>query len=155
MQPPGARAGGLLHDAAMRHSGAMRSLRSRLVVAWVLSLMAALAVGGVLVQLYRLSSAAQTGLRAAMLEQGCALVADTYAFYVAGWAGPRQPRALEGFGRELQGVVGMALAGRRGVAPPFVSVDGGGMVQLQEALRPLPEVLGNIWIRRRRRRRWQ
>lgn len=47
------------------------------------------------------------------------------------------------------------MAGRRGVAPPFVSVDGGGMVQLQEALRPLPEVLGNIWIRRRRRRRWQ
>ena len=104
----------------------MRSLRSRLVVAWVLSLMAALAVGGVLVQLYRLSSDAQTGLRAAVLEQGCALLAETYAFYVAGWAGPRQPRELEGFRRELQGVVGMALAGRPGLEAGIWPADGAG-----------------------------
>ncbi len=107
--------GGLLPGGAMGHSGAMRSLGSRLVVAWVLSLMAALAVGAVLVQLYRLSSAAQAGLRTAELEQGCALLAETYGFYVAGWAGPGQARELEGFRRELQGVVGMALAGRPGL----------------------------------------
>lgn len=44
------------------------------------------------------------------------------------------------------------MTGRRGVAPPFVSVDGGGMVQLQSVLQPLPEVLGNGYIRRRRGR---
>lgn len=108
----------------MRHSNPMRSLGSRLVVAWVLSLMAALAVGGVLVQLYRLSSAAQTGLRTAVLEQGCALLAETYGYYVAGWAGPRQPREQEGFRRELQGVVAMALAGRPGLEGGLWHADG-------------------------------
>ena len=93
----------------------MRSLRSRLVVAWVLSLAAALAVGAVLVQLYRLSSAAQSGLSAAVLEQGCAGIAENYAYFTAGWAGPGQPRELEGFRRDLQGVVGLALAGRSGL----------------------------------------
>jgi hypothetical protein len=96
----------------MDYSRRMRSLRSRLVVAWVLSLAAALAVGAVLVQLYRLSSDAQSGLSAAMLEHGCAAVAETYGFFVAGWAGPRQAGEMEGFRRDLQGVLGMALAGR-------------------------------------------
>ena len=93
----------------------MRSLRSRLMVAWVLSLAAALVVGGVLVQLYRLSSDAQSGLSEAVLEQGCAEVAATYGFFVAGWAGPRRDGEMEGFRRDLEGVVGMALAGRRGL----------------------------------------
>ncbi len=110
----------------MGHSAAMRSLGSRLVVAWVLSLMAALAVGAVLVQLYRLSSAAQAGLRTAVLEQGCALLGETYGFYVAGWAGPGQGRELEGFRRELQGVVGMALAGRPGVEAGIWQTEGAG-----------------------------
>jgi signal transduction histidine kinase len=93
----------------------MRSLRSRLVVAWVLALAAALAVGGVLVQLYRLSSAAQSGLSVATLEQGCAAIGDSYSYFVAGWAGPRQAGEMEGFRRDLQGVVSMALGGRGGL----------------------------------------
>lgn len=93
----------------------MRSLRSRLVVAWVLALAAALAVGGVLVQLYRLSSDAQSGLSVALLEQGCAAIADSYSYFVAGWAGPRQAGEVEGFRRDLQGVVSMALGGRGGL----------------------------------------
>ncbi len=99
----------------MLYSRVMRSLRSRLVVAWVLSLAAALTVGAVLVQLYRLSSDAQSGLSEAVLEQGCAEIAGTYGFFVAGWAGPRRDGELEGFRRDLEGVVGMALAGRRGL----------------------------------------
>ena len=118
--------GGLLPGGAMGHSAAMRSLGSRLVVAWVLSLMAALAVGAVLVQLYRLSSAAQAGLRTAVLEQGCTLLTETYGFYVAGWAGPEQARELEGFRRELQGVVGMALAGRPGLEAGVWQTEGAG-----------------------------
>ena len=91
----------------------MRSLRSRLMVAWVLSLAAALAMGAVLVQLYRLSSDAQSGLSAAVLEQGCAAIAENYSYFVAGWAGPRQPGEFDGFRRDLQGVVELALSGRR------------------------------------------
>lgn len=101
--------------ARMGYSRGMRSLRSRLILAWVLSLAAALAVGGVLVQLYRLSSDAQSGLSAAVLEQRCADIADSYAYFVAGWAGPRQAGELDGLGTELRGVVGAAMGGRRGL----------------------------------------
>ncbi len=93
----------------------MRSLRSRLVVAWVLSLAAALAVGAVLVQLYRQSSAAQSGLGAAVLGQACEAVAETYSFYVAGWTGPRDARDDVAFRRDLEAVVRLALAGRPGL----------------------------------------
>ena len=85
----------------------MRSLRSRLMVAW------ALAMGAVLVQLYRLSSDAQSGLSAAVLEQGCAAIAENYSYFVAGWPGPRQHSEFDGFRRDLQGVVALALSGRR------------------------------------------
>jgi signal transduction histidine kinase len=93
----------------------MRSLRSRLLVAWVLSVAAALAVGAVLVQLYRQSSEAQSGLGAAVLAQACEAVGETYAFYTAGWAGPRDARDEAAFRRDLEAVVQMALAGRRGL----------------------------------------
>lgn len=93
----------------------MRSLRSRLLVAWVLSVAAALAVGAVLVQLYRQSSAAQSGLGAAMLAQACEAVGETYGFYTAGWAGPRGAGDEAAFRRDLEAVVQMALPGRRGL----------------------------------------
>ncbi len=94
----------------------MRSLRSRLLVAWVLSLAAALGVGAVLVQLYRQSSAAQSGLSDAVLEQGCAAIAENYAYYVAGWAGPREGPEEARFRRDLAAVVGLAMTGRAGLA---------------------------------------
>jgi len=47
-----------------------------------------------------------------MLEQGCAAIGDAYAYFVAGWAGPRQGGEVERFRRDLQGVVGMALGGQ-------------------------------------------
>ena len=93
--------------ARMGYSRGMRSLRSRLILAWVLSLAAALAVGGVLVQLYRLSSDAQSGLSAAVLEQRCADIADSYAYFVAGWAGPRQAGVYR---QTLWGNLGLTIA---------------------------------------------
>jgi len=109
----------------------MQSLRARLLVAWVLSLAAALGVGAVLVQLYRQSSAAQSGLSAAVLEQGCAAIAENYTFYVAGWAGPRGGREEAGFRRDLAAVVGLAMAGRAGQEAGIwrVAVAGAGEVE--------------------------
>ncbi len=85
------------------------------MVAWALSLAAALAMGAVLVQLYRLSSDAQSGLSAATLEQSCAAITENYSFFVAGWGGPRHEAEFDGFRRDLPGVIGMALSGRRQV----------------------------------------
>ena len=100
----------------------MRSLRSRLLVLWALSLAASVAVGLLLVQLYRQSSSAETSRAEAALSQACDAIGDRYAYFATGWAGP-QPGAPSGgvdagLRRDLAAVVTSALA-------PLAGIDGG------------------------------
>ena len=62
----------------------MRSLRSRLLVLWALSLAASVAVGLLLVQLYRQSSSAETSRAEAALSQACDAIGDRYAYFATG-----------------------------------------------------------------------
>lgn len=55
---------------------------------WALSLAASLAVGLLLLQLYRVSSGAETGRAEIALRQGCEAIGDSYGYFAAGWAGP-------------------------------------------------------------------
>lgn len=87
----------------------MRSLRSRLALLWVLSLAASLAVGGLLVSLYRTSAAAQGARAETLAARACDLIADRWAFYAAGWAGPAPPAGDAGFRRDLERVLAVAL----------------------------------------------
>ena len=87
----------------------MRSLRSRLALLWILSLAASLAVGVMLVSLYRQSTAAQAGRAEAVAARACDLVADSWSFYAAGWAGPAPPADDAPFRRDLQGLLAFAL----------------------------------------------
>jgi signal transduction histidine kinase len=96
----------------------VRSLRSRLFVVWVLSLLASVAVGVLLVQLYQQSTSALTGRAEATLVQACEQIADRYAYYTAGWAGPEGPRDDVVFRQDLVVVVALALA-------PMPGVEGG------------------------------
>ena len=70
----------------------MRSLRSRLALLWVLSFAASLAVGVLLVSLYRQSAAAQAGRAEAVAARTCDMVVERWSFYAAGWAGPGPAR---------------------------------------------------------------
>src|SRR6266851_3050272 len=93
----------------------MHSLRSRLVLLWVLSLGACIAVGVLLVQLYQQSTAAQVGRAQAVAARGCELIRDRYAFYAAGWHGPVPTLSDEGLRRDRTTAVNLALARQDGV----------------------------------------
>jgi signal transduction histidine kinase len=66
----------------------MTSLRANLFGIWLLSLAASLAVGWMLVQFYRQSSAALVAGAEADLTRACDRIGDAYAYYISGWAGP-------------------------------------------------------------------
>ncbi len=87
----------------------VRSLRSRLALLWLLSLAASLAVGVLLVLLYRQSAAAQAGRAEAVAARACDLVTERWNFYSAGWAGPAPPAGDAPFRRDLKGLLAMAL----------------------------------------------
>jgi hypothetical protein len=97
----------------------MHSLRSRLVVVWLLSLAASVAVGLILVGLYRQSTGAQLDRAAAAVAEACDAIGDRFAFYATGWAGPLPaPGTAEAasFAADLDQLLAVALAGRAGVA---------------------------------------
>ena len=97
----------------------MRSLRSRLLVVWLLSLAASVAVGLILVGLYRQSTGAQIDRAADAVAEACDAIGDRFAFYAAGWAGPLpEPGTPEAASltADLRQVLAVALAGRAGVA---------------------------------------
>ncbi len=93
----------------------MRSLRARLFVVWLLSLAAACAVGWLLLNLYRESTSAQVARAAAAVAQACDRIADGYAFYATGWAGPPGGQPDARLRRDLTAIVQVALATSRGV----------------------------------------
>jgi hypothetical protein len=53
---------------------------------WALSLVASIAVGALLLGLYRQSSSAQLDRAQAAVAQACDRIVDRYAYYAAGWA---------------------------------------------------------------------
>jgi signal transduction histidine kinase len=93
----------------------LRSLRSRLVLLWLLSLAACVGVGVLLVQLYQQSTTAQVGRAQAIAARACDLIGDRYAFYATGWHGPSPSLNEEGLRRDLTAAVSVALARQDGV----------------------------------------
>jgi signal transduction histidine kinase len=77
---------------------------------WVLSLVACAAVGLLLVQLYRQSTAAQVGRAEAVVAHACDLIRDRYQFYTAGWQGRVPPLDDDALNRDLAAAVALALA---------------------------------------------
>jgi signal transduction histidine kinase len=115
----------------------MRSLRSRLFVLWTLSLAASLAVGVLLVGLYRQSSSAQFGRAEAAVSQACDSITERYGFYAAGWAGPVQADDAA-FRSDLGAVVSVALAPFPGLAGGIWEQDTGSLaatIPLTDSLR--------------------
>ena len=85
--------------------GTLKSLRARLFAVWALSLVASLAVGVLLVRLEGRSTSAQVQRAADGLADACDRIADAYAYYASGWAGPVPPDTDPGYRRDLATVV--------------------------------------------------
>jgi signal transduction histidine kinase len=103
----------------------LHSLRSRLLLLWVLSLAACIAIGVLLIQLYQQSTAAQVGRAQAVAARACDLIRDRYAFYAAGWHGPVPTLSDEGLHHDLTAAFSLALARQDGVEGGIWQVDAG------------------------------
>ncbi|MGI3778197.1 MAG: sensor histidine kinase [Janthinobacterium lividum] len=65
----------------------MRSLASRLLALWAMSLLACAAVAFLLLRLHDQSATAQVERAEAVVASACGLIRDRYSFYVSGWRG--------------------------------------------------------------------
>jgi signal transduction histidine kinase len=90
----------------------MTTLRARLFLIWLLSLAASVALGLLLLQLYRQSSTAQLGRAEVELARICDRMADRYLYYVAGWSGPVPESGDRELQRDLDVIAGLALPPR-------------------------------------------
>ncbi len=94
----------------------MSSLRARLFAVWVLSLVASVAMGALLLHLYAASTQASRARADVLAAQACERIADRYGYYVTGWAGPATPGALDTvLRRDLVAVVATALGDTPGL----------------------------------------
>lgn len=96
--------------AAFLYHHFMTSLRTHLFGVWLLSLAASLAVGWMLVQFYRQSSATLIAGTEAELTRACDRIGDAYSYYVSGWAGPPPPAGDAATQTDLDTLVRAALA---------------------------------------------
>jgi signal transduction histidine kinase len=106
----------------------MTSLRARLFGVWMLSLAASLAVGWLLVQLTRQSSDALIDRADAELVRACDRIADNYAYYITGWAGPVPAADDAALQRDLDALAEIALQPTPGL--------GGGVLREPASRRP-------------------
>ncbi|MGD0762547.1 MAG: anion transporter [Roseiarcus sp.] len=91
------------------------SLRLRLFGLWALSLVACLAVGLLLAQLYQQSTTARVGRAEADVAKACGLIQDGYGVYAAKWSEAAPALSDQKLRLDLAMVVSLALAGRNGV----------------------------------------
>ena len=91
------------------------SLRGRLLILWAISLVSAVAVGTVLVELYRQSSVDQVARAEAVVARSCDEITSRYRFYATGWVRPPADLHDDDLGRGLLAVLNVALAHSPGV----------------------------------------
>jgi signal transduction histidine kinase len=106
---------------------ALNSLTARLLALWTLALIASVAVGVLLVQLYQQSARAQLAHGRAALTHACELIAGRYEFYTAGWTGPTPKQSDSALRDDLTAVAAFALANQDGVEGGIWQTDAGSL----------------------------
>jgi signal transduction histidine kinase len=101
-------------DPHVRKRFGWRSLRFRLLLVWILSLGACVAVSVLLIRLFQQTTAAQVARAEAVVARSCDVIRNRYAIYVSGWHAA-VPAADDQQRRDLTGVVALALLHQEGV----------------------------------------
>jgi signal transduction histidine kinase len=91
----------------------MRSLRSRLLILWLMLAACGTVTGFLLLQFYQQSANAQVGRAEDSVARTCRDLADRYSFFVAGWNKPDD--ITDAVKQQLTNVARLALAPARGV----------------------------------------
>ena len=102
------------------------SLRARLLALVVLLVVASVAIGFLMIGLFRQSTAARVGQAEAELQRACDAIDDAYRFYGAGWHGS-DAAADAGFRGGLITVVQSALHQRAGIEGGIWQSDSGSL----------------------------
>jgi Na+/H+ antiporter NhaD/arsenite permease-like protein len=100
-------------------------VRLRLLGLWVLSLVACVAVGVLLAQLYRQSTAARVGRADAVIAHACDLIRDRSGAYAARRSAPSPGLSDAKLRADLQTAVNLALTGQNGVEGGVWRADAG------------------------------
>ena len=98
----------------------------------MLSLVASVAVGILLIQLYRQSTEAQAGHAKAVIARACDIIRDRCSFYVTGWSDP-QPQQLDAVSNETTEpalLVGAKVLGDAAIEAEEISADDGDWVPI-------------------------
>ncbi len=103
------------------------SFRLRFLALWALSLLACVAVGLLLAQLYEQSTAARVGRAGALVAHACDLIGDRYTAYEAQWAGAGPTLSDPKLGLGLTTAVNQALTAQNGVEGGVWQADAGSL----------------------------
>jgi signal transduction histidine kinase len=97
----------------------MRSLRTRLLVLWLMLAASAAATGFLLLEFYRQSANAQVGRAEDTVARACREIGDRYAFFATGWTGVDAASIDDTLKRQFTDVLQAALARAIGVEGGF------------------------------------
>ena len=117
----------------------MRSLKTRLIALWALSLVSSLVLGLLLVSVFQRSTEARLGRTEAVLARSCDLIRDRYAFYNTGTSALATPDPA--FRRDLVALLDIALSRQSGVTGGIWSATAGAFAAADPSgtASPLPE----------------
>ncbi len=87
----------------------MHSLRAKLAVVWILSVMASIALAIVMSQLYAQSSSSHLARAEDQVAQACDQIRDAWRYYDNGWNGPPPNAGDPGFRADLRAVLARGL----------------------------------------------
>jgi hypothetical protein len=102
-------------------------LRLRLLGLWALSLVACVAVGLLLGQLYLQSTSARAGRAEAVIAHACDLIRDRYRADEAAWRGAAPALSDPNLHADLETAVNRALTGQNGVEGGVWQADAGSL----------------------------
>ncbi len=111
---------------------------------WLLSLAASLAVGVLLVGLYRQSAAVRLSGAEQTVAEACDAIAERYGYYAAGWAGPPSGQPDAAFRADLTTVVDFALSPYPGIAGGIWQPDAGALASTAVLSEQLRSAIGTL-----------
>ena len=107
--------------------GLFRSLRARLILLWIIVVVASLTAGLLMIGLFRQTTTAQIGRAEAVIARSCDAIGRDYRFYMTNWSGPAPQLDEVKLKQGMTNVVQLALRDQLGVEGGIWQSDAGAL----------------------------